>query len=98
MKLPQRRLAGVQVSHVDQVGDALRAACAAQKEGKTTIVEVMTTRELGDPFRRDAMKLPQRRLAKYQATNESSESATQQPIGLGKAGATDYKSPGTWNF
>eukprot|EP00927_Polykrikos_kofoidii_P046018 TRINITY_DN401_c0_g1_i3.p1 TRINITY_DN401_c0_g1~~TRINITY_DN401_c0_g1_i3.p1 ORF type:complete len:664 (-),score=112.99 TRINITY_DN401_c0_g1_i3:365-2356(-) len=89
---------GVQVSNLDEVGPALRAACASQKEGKTTIVEVLTTRELGDPFRRDAMKLPQRRLAKYQATNESSESATQQPIDLGKASAMDYKSPGTWNF
>ncbi len=25
-------------------------------EGKTTIIEVMCTRELGDPFRRDALK------------------------------------------
>lgn len=89
---------GVQVSNIDEVGPALRAACAAQKEGKTTIVEVMTTRELGDPFRRDAMKLPQRRLAKYQATNESSESATQQPIDLGKGAAPDYKSPDQWKF
>jgi sulfoacetaldehyde acetyltransferase len=89
---------GVQVSNLDEVGPALRAACASQKDGKTTIVEVLTTRELGDPFRRDAMKLPQRRLAKYQATNESAESATEQPIDLGKAGATDYKSPATWKF
>merc|ERR1719203_1196694 len=89
---------GVQVSDLDAVGPALRAACEAQKEGKTTIVEVMTTRELGDPFRRDAMKLPQRRLTKYQATNESTESATQQPIDLGKTEATDFKSPSTWKF
>jgi sulfoacetaldehyde acetyltransferase len=89
---------GVQVSELADVGPALRAACDAQKEGKTTIVEVMTTRELGDPFRRDAMKLPQRRLAKYQGTNESAESATGQPIDLGKAEATDYKSPSTWKF
>merc|ERR1719188_93859 len=89
---------GVQVSSLDQVGPALRSACSAQSQGKTTIVEVMTTRELGDPFRRDAMKLPQRRLAKYQPTNEHTESATQQPIDLGKAQATDYKSPSTWKF
>merc|ERR1740138_104215 len=89
---------GVLVSNLDEVGDALRAACAAQKDGKTTIVEVMTTRELGDPFRRYAMKLPQRRLAKYQGTNESAESATGQPIDLGKAEATDYKSPASWKF
>jgi sulfoacetaldehyde acetyltransferase len=89
---------GVQVSKLEDVGPALRAACDAQKEGKTTIVEVMTTRELGDPFRRDAMKLPQRKLAKYQPTNESSESATGQPIDLGKAEATDYKGPASWKF
>jgi len=58
----------------------------------------MTTRELGDPFRRDAMKLPQRLLEKYQATNESAESATQQPIDLGKDAAPDYKGPGAWKF
>merc|ERR1719238_914178 len=89
---------GVQVSELDEVGPALRTACDAQKDGKTTILEVMTTRELGDPFRRDAMKLPKRLLAKYQPTNMDSESATQQPIDLGKVPATDYKSPDTWKF
>jgi len=89
---------GVQVSRLEDVGPALRAACNAQREGKTTIVEVMTTRELGDPFRRDAMKLPKRLLPKYQMTNESAESATQQPIDLGLSEATDYKSPASWKF
>merc|ERR1712151_873552 len=89
---------GVQVSNLDEVGPALQAACAAQSEGKTTIIEVMTTRELGDPFRRDAMKLPKRLLAKYQPTNESTESSTQQPIDLGKGEATDYKGPSAWKF
>ena len=28
----------------------------------------MVTRELGDPFRRDALALPTRHLAKYQST------------------------------
>jgi sulfoacetaldehyde acetyltransferase len=37
----------------------------AQKQGKTTILEVMCTRELGDPFRRDALKKPVRLLDKY---------------------------------
>jgi len=89
---------GIQVSSLDEVGPALRAACDAQKDGKTTVVEVMTTRELGDPFRRDAMRLPQRHLARYSPTNESSESATQQPIDLGKAAAPDYKAPASWKF
>ena len=42
----------------------------------------MTTRELGDPFRRDAMKLPQRHLSKYSRTNEEFESFTEQPTDL----------------
>ncbi len=58
---------GIVVDNVSSVGDALRAACKAQKEGKTTIVEMMCTRELGDPFRRDALKLPKRLLEKYKA-------------------------------
>jgi sulfoacetaldehyde acetyltransferase len=58
---------GVRVESVSQVGDALRQACKAQKEGKTTIVELMCTRELGDPFRRDALKKPVRLLDKYKA-------------------------------
>jgi len=89
---------GVQLTKLEDVGPALQAACAAQKDGKTTIIEVMTTRELGDPFRRDAMKLPQRLLTKYQATNESAESATEQPIDLGKDAATDFKGPDAWKF
>ena len=30
------------------------AACKAQSEGKTTVLEMMVSQELGDPFRRDA--------------------------------------------
>jgi sulfoacetaldehyde acetyltransferase len=56
---------GMVVERVSEVGDALRAACSAQRDGKTTIVEMMCTRELGDPFRRDALKKPTRLLAKY---------------------------------
>ena len=56
---------GIVVNHLDMVGDALREACKAQSEGKTTVVEVMCTRELGDPFRRDALSKPVRHLDKY---------------------------------
>jgi sulfoacetaldehyde acetyltransferase len=56
---------GVVVERVPEVGDALRAAFKAQAAGKTTIVELMCTRELGDPFRRDALKKPMRLLEKY---------------------------------
>jgi sulfoacetaldehyde acetyltransferase len=56
---------GIVVDQVSNVGDAFRAACKAQQDGKTTIVEMMCTRELGDPFRRDALKKPHRLLTKY---------------------------------
>ena len=59
---------GVRVDKVSDVGPALRAAAAAQREGKTTVLEMMVTRELGDPFRRDALSLPVRHLAKYKGT------------------------------
>jgi sulfoacetaldehyde acetyltransferase len=59
---------GLRVEKVSDVGPALRAAAAAQREGKTTVLEMMVTRELGDPFRRDALSLPVRHLAKYKAT------------------------------
>ena len=37
----------------------LNAAIKAQmEEGKTTFIEVLTNQELGEPFRRDAMKKP----------------------------------------
>ena len=60
---------GVTVKDLDQVGSALAKACEAQKQGKTTVIEVMCTMELGDPFRRDALKYPQRVLEKYRHTN-----------------------------
>ena len=59
---------GQTIEKLADVGPALRAAAKAQGEGKTTILEMMVTRELGDPFRRDALALPTRHLAKYQST------------------------------
>jgi sulfoacetaldehyde acetyltransferase len=61
----------VRVEKLDDVGQALASACEAQKAGKTTVVEVMCTMELGDPFRRDALKYPERLLEKYRHTNIS---------------------------
>jgi sulfoacetaldehyde acetyltransferase len=59
---------GVTIDRLGDVGPALRAAARAQGEGKTTILEMMVTRELGDPFRRDALALPVRHLEKYKST------------------------------
>lgn len=57
---------GVVVDKLDEVGPALTRAIDAQmNEGKTTVIEIMCTRELGDPFRRDALSKPVRLLDKY---------------------------------
>ena len=53
------------VENLGDAGEALEKACAAQKNGKTTVLEMCVTRELGDPFRRDALKKPVRLLPKY---------------------------------
>lgn len=70
---------GITCTHKDQVGSALTQALQHQRDGKTTVIELMFSRELGDPFRRDAMKLPKRYLSKYQSTIQSQESSTGQP-------------------
>jgi sulfoacetaldehyde acetyltransferase len=57
------------VETVDDVGAALDKACETQKHGKTTVIEALCTMELGDPFRRDALKKPLRLLDKYRHTN-----------------------------
>ena len=50
---------GVQVSTMDGLHDALTKAVDAQmKDGETTFIEVLLNQELGEPFRRDAMKKP----------------------------------------
>jgi sulfoacetaldehyde acetyltransferase len=56
---------GLVIEKLSDVGPSLRDACKAQQEGKTTVLEVMVTRELGDPFRRDALSKPVRHLEKY---------------------------------
>ena len=57
---------GVSVERLTDVAPALRTAAAAQSAGKTTVLEMMVTQELGDPFRRDALSKPVRHLEKYQ--------------------------------
>jgi sulfoacetaldehyde acetyltransferase len=56
---------GVTVDRLANVGDALRSAAQAQSAGRTTVLEMMVTQELGDPFRRDALTKPVRFLEKY---------------------------------
>ncbi len=50
---------GVAVYGMDELTDALATAVDAQmNNGVTTFIEVMLNQELGEPFRRDAMKKP----------------------------------------
>ena len=57
---------GIVVDRLEDVGPSLKKAIDMQmNEGKTCIIEIMCTRELGDPFRRDALSKPVRFLDKY---------------------------------
>ena len=57
---------GIVVDKLEDVGKALKKAIDLQmNHGKTCVIEIMCTRELGDPFRRDALSKPVRFLDKY---------------------------------
>ncbi len=51
-------LKGVIVRTMDELTQNLRMACEDQDKGITTFIEVILNQELGEPFRRDAMKKP----------------------------------------
>src|SRR5262249_30304793 len=51
-------LKGVTARTPAELTEALRQSCEAQKKGVTTFIEVILNQELGEPFRRDAMKKP----------------------------------------
>ncbi|CAG35601.1 probable acetolactate synthase, large subunit [Desulfotalea psychrophila LSv54] len=52
-------LIGVQATCTDDLTAQLKEAVRVQmEEGKTTFIEVLVNQELGEPFRRDAMKAP----------------------------------------
>jgi sulfoacetaldehyde acetyltransferase len=57
---------GIVVDRLEDVGPALKKAIDLQmNQKKTCVIEIMCTRELGDPFRRDALAKPVRLLDKY---------------------------------
>lgn len=57
---------GIVVDRLEDVGAALKRAVDMQmNQKKTCVIEIMCTRELGDPFRRDALSKPVRFLDKY---------------------------------
>jgi sulfoacetaldehyde acetyltransferase len=51
-------LKGVTVTTQSELTEALDVACKAQDDGVTTFIEIILNQELGEPFRRDAMKAP----------------------------------------
>ena len=51
-------LRGVQVTTPAELTAALQESCKAQDDGVTTFIEIVLNQELGEPFRRDAMKKP----------------------------------------
>ena len=51
-------LQGIVARSMDDLTDALNQAIRDQMAGKTTLIEALINQELGEPFRRDAMKKP----------------------------------------
>ncbi len=52
-------LKGVQVTGMEELTTALNTAVKEQlNDGVTTFIEVVLNQELGEPFRRDAMRKP----------------------------------------
>ena len=51
-------LKGITARTMEETTKAIKQGCEDQKKGITTFVEVILNQELGEPFRRDAMKKP----------------------------------------
>ncbi len=51
-------LKGITAKTMEETTKAIKEGCENQKKGITTFVEVILNQELGEPFRRDAMKKP----------------------------------------
>ena len=51
-------LKGVSVNTMEETTNAIKKSCEDQKKGITSFIEVILNQELGEPFRRDAMKKP----------------------------------------
>ena len=49
---------GITVNTQTELTEAIKEGCEAQNNGTTTFIEVILNQELGEPFRRDAMKKP----------------------------------------
>ena len=49
---------GVLVKTSEELTNAIKVSCNEQSNGISTFIEVILNQELGEPFRRDAMKKP----------------------------------------
>tara|TARA_B100000949_G_scaffold78646_1_gene70106 strand:- start:21 stop:1787 length:1767 start_codon:yes stop_codon:yes gene_type:complete len=49
---------GIKVTTQTELTNAIKTSCEEQQKGITTFIEVILNQELGEPFRRDAMKKP----------------------------------------
>ena len=49
---------GIMVTTQTELTNAIKTSCEEQQKGITTFIEVILNQELGEPFRRDAMKKP----------------------------------------
>ena len=73
---------GVQVTTESEIKEAMKYALQNQARGVTTVVEVMLSKWLGEPFRRDAMSPPKRYMEKYVFDNVHEESKNDQPCDI----------------
>jgi sulfoacetaldehyde acetyltransferase len=55
---------GIRIHDAGEIGDALRQAVASNRP---TVLELVVDQQLGEPFRRDALRKPRRLLPKYAA-------------------------------
>ena len=53
-------LKGIIAKTMEDTTNAIKQSCEDQKKGITTFIEIILNQELGEPFRRDAMKKPVR--------------------------------------
>eukprot|EP00397_Hematodinium_sp_SG-2012_P021053 GEMP01021727.1.p1 GENE.GEMP01021727.1~~GEMP01021727.1.p1 ORF type:complete len:605 (+),score=168.58 GEMP01021727.1:75-1889(+) len=73
----------ITVDKAEDVAVAFKEAIRLQmEERKTCVLELVLNRELSDPFRRDAMMLPRRHLAKYKSTDVYEEPPHGHPANI----------------
>ena len=75
---------GIKVNNIKDIKDAINTGINNQLNGKTTVIEMMVSRELDTPFRKDAMNLPKRLLDKYKGLSVDIERLYGQPVDMSR--------------